>query len=143
MKLPFGTPGAIRAVPSNAGHMGQGIAYPPDFDAAGRLKLSFGEKAVEDSLRSMIETVKGERVMLGDYGCAELLFQPTSDLDRGAAALARCVAEHEPRIERIDVSGQLEDASQGIVSMPVTYTLSSEATPQVLTYDYFAGPEIT
>jgi len=140
MNLPFGTPGAIRAVPSNAGHLGQGVAYPPDVDASGRLKLSWGPQAVEDSLRSIIETAKGERVMLGDYGCADFLFEPATDLDRGAAALQRCIAEHEPRVAYAQVSGSPEPGGQGIVSLPVTYRIANEASAQVLTYDYFEGP---
>lgn len=143
MKLPFGTPGAIRAVPPTAGFLGQGVSYPPDIDAAGRLKLSFGQQAVEDSLRSMIETAKGERVMLADYGCAEFLFEPANDLDRGAAALARCVADHEPRVSAVDVSGALDETQQGSVNLSVTYQVAGGATPQVLTYDFFNGPSVS
>lgn len=142
MALRFGTPGAIRAVPPNAGSYGQGIAYPPDYDAAGRLILAAGERCVEDALRSIVETQLGERCMQADYGAGDFLFEPI-DLARGKAAILRSIADHEPRIDpaSVEIDAEPNPNDLGSVLVTIRYQLRGEATPRTLTYPDFVGPE--
>ena len=142
MILPFGTPGALKAVPPTAGHLGQGIAYPLRFTSAGRLGLSSGQQSVEDALRGMIETAQGERVMLTEYGAADFLFEPI-DLDRGIASLTSLIAVHEPRIASVEVTAAPDPAGQGIADLSVVYTVAQQASAAEQTFNYFAGPPVT
>jgi phage baseplate assembly protein W len=141
MAFQAGTPGAIKAVPVQAGHFGQGVKYPLAIDAAGRLALSAGPVAVADALSSIVQTQSGERAMQPDYGAGISLFDPI-DPDRTRFALLQTIADHEPRIQTADVvvtQGQAASDSEATI----TYVLTTEANTRTLTVPFFVGPATT
>jgi phage baseplate assembly protein W len=133
-----GTPGAIRQPPPQAGNFGQGAAYPLTYTTTGSLRLSYGRQSVEDSLRSILETVPGERAMLPDYGAAVGVFEPI-DIQRMIAKFQLDVSAYEPRIDTVDITTDY-GPGQGEVTMNISYTLKDEAGEHLLTYNLFIGP---
>jgi phage baseplate assembly protein W len=141
--MKIGTAGAIRAVPANAGFVGQGCSYPFQLDGTtGRLKISFGAALVAEALTSIVSTQPGERIMQPDYGASGAsLFEPL-DPTRLAVQIEKCIEDHEPRIESIKVDATL-GATPDQAEVTVTYTIVGEANERVLTAPYFAGPTYT
>jgi uncharacterized protein len=134
-----GTPGAISAPPASAGHFGQGVKYPLEYDAnTGRLKLSVGVKSVEDSIKSIVLTAPSERPMLPGYGANVGLFEPAPDVDRLIVAIQQNIADYEPRVSSCEVEVALGQ-SLGEVFVQVTYVLVDEANSRTLTVGYFEG----
>ena len=141
----FGTAGALRAIPPNAGHLGQGLSYPPQYDAAGRLQLSWGRQLVAEAVQSIVETLPGERPMEPDYGGSSATFEPIGDLDRARYQISRCIEEHEPRIAEATinfVSVSTGDPTEKL-QPDIEFTTTTEADSQTLTAGYFAGPAST
>lgn len=132
----------IRAIPSTAGHLGQGVAWPLAYTSQGRLALSAGAQSVEDSLEAICRTVPGERVMQPTNG-ANLFVHEPFDPGRFELAVREAVANHEPRISAItsvDVTfGNAPD--QAIVT--IQYEIAGDASPRTLTYPLFVGPSGT
>lgn len=135
----FGTPGAIRAVPPQSAHLGQGVSYPIEIDTSGRLSLSFGQKAVEDALASIVQTAPGERVMQPDYGAQPFLFDPVAPA-RAQSLLQQVINEHEPRVATARLDGPVIVEPPGGVSGTIVYSLAAQATSANLTYPFFVGP---
>ncbi|MET8211301.1 MULTISPECIES: GPW/gp25 family protein [unclassified Streptomyces] len=86
---------------------GRGIAFPMRLGTAG-LNESAGLRKIQESIRIILETQYGERVMRPDFGCnlKRLLFAPNNE---ATASLARYYVEEgltrwEPRIDILDVT---------------------------------------
>ncbi|MFE6806650.1 GPW/gp25 family protein [Streptomyces sp. NPDC057681] len=86
---------------------GRGIAFPMQLGTAG-LNESAGRRKIQESIRIILETQYGERVMRPDFGCnlKRLLFAPNNE---ATASLARYYVEEgltrwEPRIDILDVT---------------------------------------
>lgn len=82
--------------------LGKGWGFPVTTDVHGNIALSRYEKSIEESIRIILGTTPGERVMNPDFGCKinDILFSPRSPKTISLAihyieeALVRC----EPRI---------------------------------------------
>lgn len=139
--MAVGTPGAIQAVPANAGVLGQGIKYPPELDTAtGRLRLAWGSDLVAQSIQSIAMTQPYERPMLPGYGAASVTFEPV-DEHRFRLQFEANIAEYEPRASsvQIDVVALRSNETQ----CRVTFAVIGDANTRTLTAPLFTGPAAT
>lgn len=130
----------IRTPPPGAGIYGQGVSYPMTLDSNGRLKLSYGPQIVSEAVLSIAQTQTGERPMQPDYGANNALFDEV-DLAAYKISLEQGIAEHEPRVERANVSAALQP--DGGVRVTIAYLIRGEADERTLTYPLFLGPART
>jgi len=56
----------------NREFLGQGLAFPLQFDARGEIALAAGNDDIEQSINIILGTVPGERVMRPKFGCPRL-----------------------------------------------------------------------
>src|SRR5436189_6099351 len=83
--------------------LGQGVAFPLQLNPRGQIALAAGERSIERSIRLILSTMPGERVMRPNFGCRawELVFAPINAST--ASLLEYYVADAlkfwEPRIE--------------------------------------------
>ncbi len=107
---PFRSPAppALRGAeaPEDRDFLGRGWRFPPAFDVGG-VATSAHEAKVAESIRIILGTARGERVMRPDFGCGihDLVFEPAND---GTLALIRAAVEEalilwEPRVELLGV----------------------------------------
>ena len=96
--------------------LGRGWAFPVQLDGVtGRVAWAEHETDIRQSIRIIIETARGERVMRPDFGCGihDLVFDAadTALLQRVRAEVEAALTRYEARIElqRIDV-----DAPPGV-----------------------------
>lgn len=110
--------------------MGRGMAFPVEADpATAHIKMSEYERSVADSIRIILSTEPGERVMRGDFGCPlrRYLFQPvdhtllTQIQNDAVAALSR----FEPRIEGIETAAENPDGSTVLIHISYTVRLTN------------------
>lgn len=110
------------------GFLGSGWAFPPGFEADGRQAITrSGEADILDSLRILLSTAPGERVMRPDYGCdmTPLLFEP---IDTGlktfmADRIRTAILYYEPRIDLKRVSLAQSDDNAGLVLIEIEYVI--------------------
>jgi uncharacterized protein len=107
--------------------LGQGVSFPPRLGGDGRLSWSSGSSNVRESIRVILATDPGERVMLPAFGAGlrTFLYEPnipsTHRLieERVTHALLRW--EPRIRVDRIEVAADPVNRQQANVT--VTYTL--------------------
>jgi uncharacterized protein len=68
--------------------LGTGWAFPPRIDARGRIAMARQERDVEEAIRIILLTPKGQRVMRPEFGCRihDLAFSPNNATLMGLAS---------------------------------------------------------
>jgi phage baseplate assembly protein W len=114
----------------NLTFIGRGWSFPPKFNnVTASVEMLEQEADIASSLEILLGTVRGERVMLPQYGCNldELVFER---LDTRLKTLMTdkiesAILYHEPRIElekvSLDDSGELE----GVILIEITYRVKT------------------
>ncbi len=106
---------------------GQGLSFPPRVGADGRLVWSSGEENVRESIRLILMTEPGERLMREGFGCGlrRFLFEPNTATTRALirTQIMRSIGEWEPRvqIEAVDVDPDPDEPR--MVNVSLTFRL--------------------
>jgi phage baseplate assembly protein W len=115
---------------------GRGIGFPPQLGPDGRLAFSAGSENVRQSIRIILLTRPGERLMLSGFGAGlnGFLFEPNTVATRRLIRqeIERALEAWEPRIslQSVTVDEDPQDAESAIATL--TYTLvASQATEQL------------
>jgi phage baseplate assembly protein W len=123
----------------NAEFYGRGMTYPLQVGVTG-IAESAGEEKVEQSIRVILGTQFGERVMRPRFGCnlRSLVFAPN---DVATANLARYyvqegLAGSEPRIDVLGVD-VANDPQRGALIITVTYRLRVTQDVRNLVYPFY------
>ena len=102
---------------------GQGLSFPPRVGADGRLAWSAGEDNVRESIRLILLTEPGERLMREEFGCGlrRFLFEPNTVTTRQLIAdrITKELAQWEPRIavESVAVEADPEDPQAAVATI--------------------------
>lgn len=115
--------------------LGRGFAFPPGIGADGRWAWSSGVENVHQSIRVILGTERGERVMNPAFGggLRRFLFQPnTADVHRLIEeTVIQALARWEPRIrvESVEVGPDPDepDAARAVVRFRVVRTEARES----------------
>jgi phage baseplate assembly protein W len=128
-------------VPFDARTLGRGWATPGHVDGVGEMSLEFGAEKVRQSIRLILDTKRGERVMRPDFGAGldDFLFEPLSTT---TAALVRhrvetALVQWEPRIDVIEILVNLADRHVGRLDITIGYRIRSTNTFYNLVYPFF------
>ncbi len=125
--------------------LGNGLHFPLRVNARGQLALVSGAEDIEQSIRIILGTRPGERVMRPTFGCYahDLLFEPRS------AATASLMQEYvyqalrmwEPRIEVISVNITLDDVNLSALLAEIEYTIKATHDTRSIVYPFFIEDE--
>lgn len=121
--------------------LGRGWNFPPTFrrEFYGVEMLS-GLEDVESSIRIILETITGERVMLPTFGC-NLQPQVFENMTvQNIALIQKIVFEaltyHEPRIIVGDIVSE-PNQNEGVLTLTIPYTLISTNTRYNYVYPFY------
>lgn len=121
--------------------LGRGWAFPVGVDATGDVRTAAGEQSIEESIRVIIGTAKGERVMRPDFGCGihEYVFETidANTLTLVEKSVEDALVEFEPRIAVKDVSVSTEDVSEGVLLIEVDYRIRDSNTRRNTVYPFY------
>ena len=115
-----------------------GIGFPFRRGPINLPEVSYGNDSVDDSLRALLFTARGERVMNGDIGTRvhEFVFENMSALleARISQDIRNAIARHEPRAQvlRIDVSRRQK---RGTVQVDIIYRVIGQNDSRTVTVD--------
>lgn len=120
--------------------LGSGVAFPLTVSPRGGIQVASQAQKVQDSIRYILATQHGERVMRPTFGCnlQRLLFAPNNT---ATASLAKYYVEEgltawEPRISLEDVAVENDYANNALV-IRITYRIKSTYEPQSLVYPFY------
>lgn len=112
---------------------GQGLSFPPRVGPDGRLAWSSGEDNVRESLRLLLLTEPGERLLREDFGCGlrRFLFEPNTVTTRTLIRerIMRTVAAWEPRVALDDVAVEPHPDDERLVAITISFRLVATQTP--------------
>jgi uncharacterized protein len=114
-------------------------------DSQGRLALTNGENEIFQSIRIILETSPGERVMRPTFGCRvwELIFEPR---DASTEALLKdyvreALAMWEPRIEVTGVDILDEGGSDEAILVNIRYLIKNTHDERSIVYPFYIMDE--
>ncbi|WP_406102678.1 GPW/gp25 family protein [Streptomyces sp. NBC_01003] len=117
---------------------GRGLAFPVRLGTTG-LNESAGGRKIQESIRIILETQYGERVMRPDFGCnlKRLLFAPNNE---STASLARYYVEEgltrwESRIDLLDVTVTNDDAGAALL-IDISYRVRATGAADRLVHPF-------
>ncbi len=120
--------------------LGKGAAFPLQVNPRGGIEKSAHEQKVQESIRMILGTAHGERLMRPNFGSnlKSLVFAPNSP---ATANLARHYVEDalttwEPRIMLEDVTVE-NDHTNARLLIQVRYIIKSTNEPQNLVYPFY------
>lgn len=121
--------------------LGQGWRFPMGVNAKGGIAMTRGEPDIEASIKAILGTARGERVMRPEFGAGlqNLAFEPLSP---ATATLARHQVEQalvrfEPRIEVQKVEVTLDPKQEGVLLINVEYRVRRTDTTFNLVYPFY------
>jgi uncharacterized protein len=106
---------------------GQGLSFPPRVGSDGRLAWSVGESNVRESIRLLLLTEPGERLMRESFGCGlrRFLFEPNTVTTRTLIRerIVRAIQAWEPRADVADVLVATDPDDERLVAITIFFTL--------------------
>ena len=129
---------------NSADFIGRGFRFPLQIDQAGSLALTDVGGELETSIRVVLMTAPGERLMRPKFGCEiwELMFEPINANTLGlmAQAVYRALGQWEPRIAVEDVVIDPVPGTVGAVAIRVDYLVKATNDRRNLVYPFYTIP---
>jgi phage baseplate assembly protein W len=127
--------------------IGQGWHFPPLLDERGTIALTSDEEEIEQSIRLILSTAPGQRVMRPEFGCRihELVFAPNDTTTAGQASryVTEALRRWEPRINVDRVGITLGEQDPACLVISVHYRVAATHNNRSLVYPYYLIPEET
>ena len=118
--------------------------FPMRVDQSGSIALTSGRGDLITSIRMILATAPGERVMRPRFGCSiwDLLFEPVNANTMGlmAVAVREALGQWEPRITVEDVVVDPDERDSGRVRINISYVVRSTNDRRNLVYPFYVIP---
>ena len=106
---------------------GQGLGFPPRVGADGRLVWSVGEDNVRESIRLILLTEPGERLLREEFGCGlrQFLFEPNTVTTRALIRdrITQSIGRWEPRVALEAVEVEADANNPRLVAVTILFRL--------------------
>lgn len=121
--------------------LGRGWQFPVNTDNRGNIELSAGVTDIEESIRLILETAKGERVMRPEFGCGIHDYVFTT-IDRSTLTLIEtsvrdALREWEPRIDVQSVEVSTDELDSGKLLIRIDYRVRDTNNEFNLVYPFY------
>jgi uncharacterized protein len=128
----------------NSGNfLGNGWKFPVIPGADGGLGYVAGNENVQQSLRVLLLTALGERVMRPEFGCKapRLVFAPGSVqyLQLLETSIREAVRDWEARVDLLDVSAETDPADETRAIVSISYRIRGSNTRNNLVFPFYLG----
>lgn len=122
--------------------LGTGWAFPPAFDARTKGAITVSqEQDVDESLRILLSTVPGERVMQPTYGCGlqRMVFEVVNEstLTELRNIVEKAVLFFEVRVTLDHVEIDTDELFDGVLRLRLDYTIRSSNTRHNMVYPLY------
>ena len=121
-------------------YLGKGISFPLETQSNGQIAVAKDRQKIRQSIRLILGTAKGERIMRPEFGCGvhDLLFEPDSASLRGLVAheVQTALVEWEPRIRVDSVSVVTAPNEPSKILASIQYTIRDKSSPSNIVYPF-------
>jgi hypothetical protein len=123
--------------------LGRGWRFPVETDNKGDVELSSEERDIEESVRIILGTARGERVMRPDFGCDihDYVFASASatTLALVETSVREALLRWEPRIAVENVDASNDRVERGRLEIRIDYRVRSSNAERNLVYPFYVG----
>jgi uncharacterized protein len=127
--------------PNSKAFLGKGWRFPITTDAALKIETSSYEENIQESIKIILGTRMGERVMRPDFGCGihDLVFEGISSVSLGHIELSvsESLRKYEPRIELLSVDISTEQIDNGLLMISISYRVIATNNRFNLVYPFY------
>ena len=124
------------------GFLGTGWSFPPKFDKYSKtVVMDNGEVDIENSIRIILGTYPGERLMNPNFGCAvkRMNFE---NLDEGNVTrieeiVGNALIQFEPRVKFQSIEVISKDTEEGIIVLQLNYVIIVTNTRHNIVFPYY------
>ena len=124
--------------------LGTGWHFPIGVDKHGGIAVSRHERDIEESIKIILATAKGERRMRPEFGCSihELVFAPVGAATMGLARqyVEEALGRWEPRIEVMEVDVRPDDSDTSKLLINIRYRPKATSDARSLIYPFYLSP---
>lgn len=121
--------------------LGVGWQFPVLVDTNRRIATSRYEADIQEAIRIILGTAKGERVMRPDFGCGihELVFAPINPatITLVETNISDALTLWEPRIELLKVAATVDKAVEGKLAVNIDYRVRVTNNRFNLVYPFY------
>jgi uncharacterized protein len=124
--------------------LGVGWSFPPEFNKQANaigVKMVADEEDIAESLRVLLSTVPGERIMQPAYGCGlhAMVFETVNEstLTELKDIIERSVLFFEPRITLESVDIDTDELLEGSLKIQLNYTVRKTNTRSNIVYPFY------
>lgn len=124
------------------GFLGKGWSFPPSFNAQSKtVEITEKETDIDRSLRILLTTTVGERLMEPKYGCnmEELLFEPlnTSTKTIIIDKIKTAILYFEPRIDAKSITLNTQNELEGELLIEIEYEVRATNSRFNFVFPYY------
>jgi uncharacterized protein len=124
--------------------LGTGWAFPPRLDNRGRVALVTGDEAIARSIKIILGTQIGERVLRPTFGSRlyELVFAPANPSTFGLAEMyvEEALSFWEPRINVNEVTAYIDAENQERICITINYQVKATHDERSLVFPFYRIP---
>lgn len=122
--------------------LGKGWAFPPQFhEGLNPVKMTADEEDIEESLRILLSTRRGERTMRPEFG-TDMHHKVYHNMDltmrtQLRAAIEKAVLYYEPRITLTHVQFDVSEERDGVLRVLLEYVVRQTNARGNMVYPYY------
>jgi phage baseplate assembly protein W len=126
---------------SDKSFLGTGWSFPPEFSLRGKARMVSADEDIRQSLRILLSTTPGERVMQPSFGCG-LKLKVYESINENTITLLKDVIQRailffEPRVTLNTIVSDSSEAQQGLLNFTIHYTVISTNTRHNIVYPFY------
>lgn len=129
---------------TNKDILGTGWSFPLHVDGRGGLSLSRHENDINESIRIILSTAKGERRMRPNFGCDihNIIFAPNNATTWGLAShyVEEALGWWEPRIEVTEINTRPDPEDSARLLINITYRCKATNDMRNLVFPFYLLP---
>jgi uncharacterized protein len=129
----------------NPDFIGAGWAFPPATDATGGIALVTREREIDQAIRLILGTARGERPMRPEFGCRihDHVFGPANGATAGQISydVRESLERWEPRINVLEVGVSFDRIDAGTLYVDVSYQIVGSNDPRNLVFPFYVIPD--
>lgn len=125
----------------NNSFLGRGWSFPPSFNRGDGVQMLQGEPDIQSSIKILLSTRIGERIMEPEYGCNtdDMIFEimNTSFQTFMQKQIQDAILLYEPRIDLKNVDLITQNAVNGVILISIDYVVRSTNSRSNLVYPFY------
>ncbi|MEW6209826.1 MAG: hypothetical protein AB1631_15790 [Acidobacteriota bacterium] len=120
--------------------LGTAVAFPLRPNGRGSLVVVSEVEAVENSIRAIIESIKGSHIMEPFLGVPSFAFKPIADLAAVGAVIEDALIWGDDRLEPDTLKVNVAIGDEGLMQVNIFYQIRGEAIDRTLEHSFRSIP---